>query len=99
MLSHIKTQKMRRALPRELGEGHTDFALLGKELRVCLWVPCAEGSVHWGSGPQLPLLPDHLSHPLSGTCPRALLGLSDFWTLLLFFNSPLFVCMCVSLKI
>lgn len=34
MLSHIRTQKTRRALPCGLFEGHTDFALLGNELSV-----------------------------------------------------------------
>lgn len=36
MLSHIRTQEMRRALPCGLFEGHTDSALLGNELSVCV---------------------------------------------------------------
>lgn len=72
MLSHIRTQEMRRALPCGLFEGHTDSALLGNELSVSVCGLCMLRAQFAGAVPPLfLLLPDRLYPPASGLCPRA----------------------------
>lgn len=63
----------------------------GKQMQcLCLWVPCPQGTICWGSGSLCPLLPGHLYHPPSDSCPEVspaggrLLDLIFFCTLLFF---------------